>query len=78
MNTVDFSVEKDGFIGRLYIPETDKFKGKVLIAFSGSDGIFALSKKLAEKFLEAGLTTMAVAYWNMPGSGIEPGFLRQR
>ena len=73
MNTVDFSVEKDGFIGKLYIPDVDNFKGKALIAFSGSDGIFALSKKLAEKFLEAGLTTMAVAYWNMPGlpEGIE-------
>ena len=67
MEIKDFSLEDDGFIGKLYIPNEDNFKGKVLIVFSGSDGIFELSQKLAGKFVEAGLTTMALAYWNMPG-----------
>ena len=67
MHTTEFSLEKDGFIGKLYIPDEDCFTGKVLIAFSGSDGIFLLSQKLAEKFQTVGLTIMALAYWNMPG-----------
>ena len=67
MKTLEYTLEKDGFIGKLHIPDLDHFKGKVLIAFSGSDGIYLLSQKLAEKFQSAGLTTMALAYWNMPG-----------
>ena len=62
-----FLLIKDGFIGKLYIPDEDCFTGKVLIAFSGSDGVFLLSQKLAEKFQTVGLTIMALAYWNMPG-----------
>ena len=62
-----FTISKDGFMAELYKPEKDLYPGKVIIAFSGSDGIFALSKKLANKFVEAGLTTMAVAYWNEEG-----------
>lgn len=64
---MDFTVERDGFHGALYRPEADRFPGKALIAFSGSDGRFPLACKLAEIFRGAGLTTLALAYWNAPG-----------
>ena len=67
MSSIDFTLEKDGFIGKLFVPDEDCFEGKALIVFSGSDGVFALSQLLAEKFQGAGLATMALAYWNMPG-----------
>ena len=67
MENETFSVAKDGFLGELYKPDQDKYPGKVIIAFSGSDGIFALSKKLAGLFAQAGLTTLALAYWNEDG-----------
>lgn len=64
---MNFTVEKDGFHGVLYRPESDQFPGKALIAFSGSDGRFPLTCMLAELFQRAGLTTLALAYWNAPG-----------
>ena len=35
----DFIYEQDGFVGSLYRPEQDAYPGKVLICFSGSDGL---------------------------------------
>lgn len=64
---MEFTVERDGFHGALYRPATDRFPGKALIAFSGSDGSFPLTCKLAEIFQGAGLTTLALAYWNAQG-----------
>ncbi len=64
---MEFTVERDGFHGALYRPAADRFPGKALIAFSGSDGRFPLACKLAEIFRGAGLTTLALAYWNAPG-----------
>lgn len=64
---MELTVEKDGFHGVLYRPETDVFSGKALIAFGGSDGRFPLTCMLAEIFQRAGLTTLALAYWNAPG-----------
>ena len=57
-----FRVEKDGFFGELFLPSTDKYPGKALICFSGSDGGIELAKVLAEAFQAQGLTTLALAY----------------
>ena len=57
-----FRVEKDGFFGELFLPSTDKYPGKALICFSGSDGGIELAKVLAEAFRAQGLTTLALAY----------------
>ena len=60
--THSFSLAQDGFVGRLYQPEQDGFPGKALICFSGSDGKFELSQRLAAVFQSHGLTAMALAY----------------
>lgn len=57
-----YRVKTDGFHGELFLPAEDKYPGKVLICFSGSDGKFELSRMLAEIFQSHGLTTMALAY----------------
>jgi len=57
-----YRVEKDGFYGELFIPEKDKYPGKALICFSGSDGGIELSCMLASVFQAHGLTTLALAY----------------
>lgn len=59
---MDFTVEKDGFFGRLYEPEKDRYPGRVLMVFGGSDGRFALTKMMAEVFQKRGLTVLALAY----------------
>ena len=58
----DFTCEQDGFVGSLYRPERDLFPGKALICFSGSDGNFQLTRKLATVFQPEGLTVLALAY----------------
>lgn len=63
----EFSLDYDGFIGRLYIPETDQHPGKVLILLGGSDGSFALTCLVAELYAKQGIHIMATAYWNMEG-----------
>lgn len=35
---VKFTVEKDGFYGEYYEPETIRFPGKAMVVCSGSDG----------------------------------------
>ena len=57
-----YRVEKDGFFGELFRPETDKYPGKALICFSGSDGGIELARTLAGAFQAQGLTTLALAY----------------
>ena len=57
-----YRVDTDGFFGELFIPGEDKYPGKALICFSGSDGGIELAKSLAEVFSSNGLTTLALAY----------------
>ena len=61
------TLQKEGFISTLYIPKEDAFPGKVLIMVNGSDGEFALTKLFARKYIQSGLTVLALAYWNEPG-----------
>lgn len=62
IDTKKYCVKTDGFHGELFLPDEDKYQGKVLICFSGSDGKFELSKMLAKVFQSHGLTTLALAY----------------
>lgn len=55
-------MKTDAFHGELFRPTQDKYPGKVLICFSGSDGKFELSRMLAQVFQARGLTTLALAY----------------
>lgn len=57
-----FYVKTDGFRGELFVPAEDKFPGKALICFSGSDGGLDLARSLADVFQSRGLTTLALAY----------------
>lgn len=57
-----YRVKTDGFHGELFIPKEDKYPGKALICFSGSDGKFELTRMLAGVFQSHGLTTLAFAY----------------
>lgn len=57
-----YRVKTDGFYGELYCPTEDKYPGKALICFSGSDGGIDLTCLLAQVFQAQGLTTLALAY----------------
>ena len=57
-----FTLAQDGFIGSLYEPAQDGYPGKALICFSGSDGKYELTKRLAAVFQSHELTTLALAY----------------
>lgn len=57
-----FTLKQDGFVGSLYKPKKDAYPGKALICFSGSDGRYELTRKLAAVFQSHGLTTLALAY----------------
>ena len=57
-----FRVKKDGFHGELFCPIQDTYPGKALICFSGSDGNFELTRRLAAVFQSHGLTALALAY----------------
>lgn len=57
-----YRVKTDGFFGELFVPAEDRYPGKALICFSGSDGGIELSRMLAEVFQSHGLTTLALAY----------------
>ena len=57
-----YRVETDGFYGELLRPTEDKYPGKALICFSGSDGGIELARMLAGVFQARGLTTLALAY----------------
>ena len=60
--TTTYRVRPDGFFGELFRPAEDKYPGKALICFSGSDGGIALARMLAQVFQAHGLTTLALAY----------------
>lgn len=70
-NTI-YRVETDGFLGELFLPEEDKYPGKALICFSGSDGGIELAETLAGVFQSHGLTTLALAY--VLGEGLPEQF----
>lgn len=75
-----YRVGTDGFYGELFLPKEDKYPGKALICFSGSDGGIELAKQLADVFQAKGLTTLALAYVleeGLPGqfSGVPIDFL---
>lgn len=57
-----YRVKTDGFHGELFLPAENRYPGKALICFSGSDGKFELSRMLAGVFQSHGLTTLALAY----------------
>lgn len=65
-NTI-YRVKTDGFYGELFQPEKDKYPGKALICFSGSDGGIEMTKLLAAVFQSQGLTTLAIAYVGAEG-----------
>lgn len=57
-----FRMKTDGFHAELFRPTRDKYPGRTLICFGGSDGNFELARKLAAIFQGRGLTTLALAY----------------
>ena len=57
-----YRIKSDGFHGELFRPGQDRYPGKALICFSGSDGKFELSRMLAQVFQAHGLTALALAY----------------
>ena len=57
-----YRVKTDGFHGELFLPAEDKYPGKALICFSGSDGGMELARGLAGVFQSHGLTTLALVY----------------
>lgn len=59
---LSYRVKTDGFYGELFRPSRDRYPGKALICFSGSDGKFAWSRRLAQVFQAHGLTALALAY----------------
>ncbi len=63
----EFTLEKDDFIGTLYEPKRDEYPGKAVIMLGGSDGIYNLTKLIAEQYVKRGITVLALAYWNEPG-----------
>lgn len=69
-----YSVKKDVFCGELFRPSEDKYSGKALICFSGSDGGIELARTLAGVFQAKGLTTLALAY--AIGEGLPEKFSR--
>ncbi len=63
----EFSLDADGFRGALYRSERDEYPGKAVVMFGGSDGIYNLTKLIAEQYVKRGMTVLALAYWNEPG-----------
>lgn len=66
-----FTIEEDGFHGTYYKPLEDKYPGKVMILLGGSAGSYMLTEMCAEKYFEAGLNVMAMAYRDVPGAPSE-------
>ena len=63
----ELTYDRNGFVGALYRPENDRYPGKAVIQFGGSDGLFPLTKLAAEQYVRRGMTVLALAYWNEPG-----------
>lgn len=66
-SSLSFAVQKDGFTGEFYPAKNRRYGRKALIVMGGSDGSFAGTRKLAQKFSSDGMDAMALAYWNEPG-----------
>ncbi len=64
---MNYTVENDGFFGRKYSPENNKYPNKAIITLSGSDGSFKFSCKMAKYFSSIGITSIALAYWKGKG-----------
>lgn len=64
----EFTVEKDGFYGSYFEPETVRFPGKSMIVCTGGDGVYHMAQMVAQRFKSAGIPVMAVGYWNVPGT----------
>lgn len=60
--SITYRFKTDGFHAELFQPDRDKYPGKALICFSGSDGRFEWSRMLAQAFQAHGLTALALAY----------------
>lgn len=63
-----FNIRDHGFHGSYYKQKQDLFPGKVMVIFGGSAGSFTLTEMTAEKFYEAGMNVMAVAYRDVDGA----------
>ncbi len=63
----EFTVKADGFHGKLFLPEEDRFPDKALIVWGGSEGMFKLSCMGAERFAAEGITVLALAFFKAPG-----------
>jgi dienelactone hydrolase len=59
------SVENDGFMGRLYTPETVSKKSAIVI--TGGDGGIKNADYIAGRFAERGINALAVAYFKTKG-----------
>lgn len=63
-----FTIKADGFHGSYYKPEQDHFPGKAMVIVGGSAGSFTLTEMTAEKFYEAGMNVLALAYRDVDGA----------
>jgi poly(3-hydroxybutyrate) depolymerase len=61
------SVETEGFIGRLYTPETVSKKSVIVI--TGGDGGIKNADYIANRFAERGINALAVGYFGIKGVG---------
>ncbi|MDR0958030.1 MAG: hypothetical protein LBM16_02325 [Clostridiales bacterium] len=59
------TVENEGFMGRLYTPET--ISKKSVIVLTGSDGGIKNADYLAGRFAERGFNALSVAYYKIKG-----------
>jgi esterase/lipase len=64
---MNYTVENDGFFGKKYSPENNKYPNKAIITLSGSDGSFNLACKMAKYFSSIGITSISLAYWKGKG-----------
>jgi esterase/lipase len=61
------TVETEGFMGRLYTPETASKKSVIVI--TGGDGGIKNADYIARRFAERGINALAVAYFGIKGVG---------
>ncbi len=66
--TLSFTVIKDGFYGDYYKPTINNFENKAMVIFGGAAGSYTLTKMVAEKFYEAGMNVLALAYRDQEGT----------
>lgn len=61
---IDTSVKNDGFHGCFF--DTKLEIRLAMIVLSGSDGMFSVAKKIAKRYMDNGIPSLAVAYYNTP------------